>query len=164
MLTVQSDSSAGDVVSAVHRYSAGDQVESWLHNLLCLDAAEHVPPAPAPLPHPSTCELYFVERDTLFSFHAASEELLQRVVALLAASHYRNTPDDLLLLADAPAHRLFLLFGPLDETKVCAGGVSGGPSCESRTHLCLLPRDLRNECGVLAMTSSLVYSCRSFGF
>eukprot|EP00884_Botryococcus_braunii_P019728 jgi/Botrbrau1/6439/Bobra.0034s0015.1 len=29
----------------------------------------------------------------------------------------QEPPDDLLLLADAPAHRLFLLFGPLDETK-----------------------------------------------
>ena len=32
------------------------------------------------------------------------------------ASHYRNTPNDLLLMADAPAHHLFALLGPLDET------------------------------------------------
>jgi N-acetyltransferase 10 len=38
------------------------------------------------------------------------------VVALLVASHYKNTPNDLLLLADAPAHRLFVLLGPVDET------------------------------------------------
>jgi len=29
------------------------------------------------LPHPSSCELYYVERDTLFSFHKASEAFLQ---------------------------------------------------------------------------------------
>ena len=46
----------------------------------------------------------------------ASEEFLQRVVALFVASHYRNTPNDLLLMADAPAHHLFALLGPLDET------------------------------------------------
>ena len=46
----------------------------------------------------------------------ASEEFLQRMVALFVASHYRNTPNDLLLMADAPAHHLFVLLGPLDET------------------------------------------------
>ena len=38
------------------------------------------------------------------------------MVALCVASHYRNTPNDLLLLADAPAHRLFVLLGPVDDT------------------------------------------------
>lgn len=51
------------------RYALGDPVESWLHQLLCLDAAEHVPPPPPRLPHPDECELYYVHRDTLFSFH-----------------------------------------------------------------------------------------------
>ncbi len=37
------------------------------------------------------------------------------------ASHYRNTPDDLLLLSDAPAHRLFALLGPVDDA--AAGGL-----------------------------------------
>jgi N-acetyltransferase 10 len=46
----------------------------------------------------------------------ASEAFLQRMVALFVASHYRNTPNDLLLMADAPAHHLFVLLGPLDET------------------------------------------------
>ena len=32
------------------------------------------------------------------------------------ASHYRNTPNDLLLMADAPAHRLFVLLGHVDDT------------------------------------------------
>ena len=39
-------------------------------------------------------------------------------MALYVASHYRNTPNDLLLLADAPAHHLFALLGPVDETQV----------------------------------------------
>jgi tRNA(Met) C34 N-acetyltransferase TmcA len=46
----------------------------------------------------------------------ASEAFLQRLVALCVASHYRNTPNDLLLMADAPAHRLFALLGPVDDT------------------------------------------------
>lgn len=40
-----------------------------------------------------------------------------QVVSLLVSSHYKNTPNDLLLLADAPAHQLFVLLGPVDETQ-----------------------------------------------
>ncbi|KAF6255647.1 GNAT acetyltransferase 2-domain-containing protein [Scenedesmus sp. NREL 46B-D3] len=99
------------------RYAPGDPVEAWLHGVLCLDAATHLPRPPAKLPHPSSCELFYVERDTLFSFHKASEAFLQRVQALLVASHYKNTPNDLLLLADAPAHQLYVLLGPVDESQ-----------------------------------------------
>ena len=44
-------------------------MESWLLELLCLNAAEHVPKLPARLPHPSECDLYYINRDTLFSYH-----------------------------------------------------------------------------------------------
>jgi N-acetyltransferase 10 len=97
------------------RYSLGDPVERWLNDLLCLDAAEHTPSLPSRLPHPDECDLYYVERDTLFSGHKASEAFLQRCMALYVASHYRNTPNDLLLLADAPAHHIFALLGPVGE-------------------------------------------------
>jgi hypothetical protein len=50
-------------------YAPGDPVESWLHSVLCLDASTHLPQPPPKLPHPSECDLFFVERDTLFSFH-----------------------------------------------------------------------------------------------
>ena len=93
------------------RYASGDPVESWLHDLLCLDAAKHMPALKARLPHPSECELYYVNRDTLFSFHKASELFLQRMMALYVASHYKNTPNDLQLMSDAPAHHLFVLLG-----------------------------------------------------
>ena len=46
----------------------------------------------------------------------ASETLLQRMTALYVASHYRNTPNDLQLAADAPAHALFVLLGPVEES------------------------------------------------
>ncbi|KAK9918544.1 hypothetical protein WJX75_004887 [Coccomyxa subellipsoidea] len=98
------------------RYGAGDKVEAWLNELLCLNASEHVPKPPPHVPAPDECELFYVERDTLFSFHKASEAFLQRMVALYVASHYRNTPNDLLLMADAPAHHLFVLLGPHDPT------------------------------------------------
>ena len=52
------------------------------------------------------CELYYVSRDTLFSFHRGSEAFLHRMVALYVSSHYKNSPDDLLLMSDAPAHQV----------------------------------------------------------
>ena len=37
------------------------------------------------------------------------------MVALFVASHYKNAPNDLQLMSDAPAHRLFALLGPADK-------------------------------------------------
>jgi len=100
------------------RYSAGDQIERWLNGLLCLDATIVPKSAQQGCPHPSSCELYYVSRDTLFSYHPASEVFLQRMMALYVASHYKNQPNDLQLMSDAPAHHLFVLLPPItdDET------------------------------------------------
>lgn len=35
-------------------------------------------------------------------------------MALYVASHYKNTPNDLQMMSDAPAHHLFCLLGPID--------------------------------------------------
>lgn len=70
--------------------------------------------ARSPSPAPPTPQA--VNRDTLFSHHKDSEKFLQRVMALYVSSHYRNTPNDLQMLSDAPAHRLFVLLAPVDET------------------------------------------------
>ncbi|XP_071453035.1 RNA cytidine acetyltransferase isoform X2 [Hetaerina americana] len=96
------------------RYHPGDAVEAWLGNLLCL-GVEYIPKGLAmssSCPPPELCELYHVNRDTLFCHHAASEAFLHRLVELFVASHYRNSPDDLLMMSDAPAHRIFCLLGP----------------------------------------------------
>jgi len=97
------------------RYAAGDHVESWLHELLCLDATNNVPKLSAGLPHPSQCDLYYVNRDTLFSRHRVSEAFLQKMVALYVSSHYKNSPNDLQLMSDAPAHHLFVLLAPQSD-------------------------------------------------
>jgi N-acetyltransferase 10 len=101
------------------RYSSQDPVESWLNGLLCLDATI-VPKRDAGCPDPKACELYYVNRDTLFSYHPASEAFLQRMMALYVASHYKNSPNDLQLLADAPAHHLFVLLPPVNKQKASA--------------------------------------------
>ncbi|KAI9495055.1 GNAT acetyltransferase 2-domain-containing protein [Zychaea mexicana] len=94
------------------RYGPNDPVEKWLNELLCLDASI-ISKNIQGCPHPSECELYYVNRDTLFSYHPVSETFLQRMMALYVASHYKNSPNDLQLMSDAPAHHLFVLLPPM---------------------------------------------------
>lgn len=98
------------------RYSEGDSVEKWLNKVLCLDATSPSTRMNTQgCPHPSKCELLHVNRDTLFSFHPVSEKFLQQMIALYVASHYKNSPNDLQLMSDAPAHQLFVLVPPVDD-------------------------------------------------
>ncbi|GAB7356715.1 hypothetical protein MBLNU459_g7420t1 [Dothideomycetes sp. NU459] len=97
------------------RYAQGDLVEKWMNRLLCLDATLPRASSSRGCPHPSQCQLLHVNRDTLFSFHPVSEKFLQQMMALYVASHYKNTPNDLQLMSDAPAHQLFVLVPPVDE-------------------------------------------------
>lgn len=98
------------------RYAPGDAVEKWLNELLCLDCL-NITRIISGCPLPETCDLYYVNRDTLFCYHKASEAFLQRLMALYVASHYKNSPNDLQLLSDAPAHHLFCLLPPVPPTQ-----------------------------------------------
>uniref|UniRef100_A0A8C9X0X6 RNA cytidine acetyltransferase n=1 Tax=Sander lucioperca TaxID=283035 RepID=A0A8C9X0X6_SANLU len=71
------------------RYAPGDAVEKWLNDLLCLDCL-NIPRLISGCPLPQTCDLYYVNRDTLFCYHKASEAFLQRLMALYVASHYKS--------------------------------------------------------------------------
>ena len=95
------------------RYAAGDPVEAWLEGLLCLTASTDAVSSTT-CPVPTKCELYEVNRDTLFSYNSVSETFLHKMMGLYVSSHYKNTPNDLQLLSDAPAHRIFCLLGPVD--------------------------------------------------
>jgi len=66
-------------------------------------------------PHPNQCDLYFINRDTLFSYHNATEKFLKKIMNIFVSSHYKNSPNDLQLLSDAPAHQIFVLLGPISE-------------------------------------------------
>lgn len=92
------------------RYAPGDPVEAWLNKLLCLDA--QVLKLSKGTPHPLQCDLWVVNRDTLFLYHPALEAFLQKMMALYVALHYKNTPNDLQLMSDAPAHQLYVLLPP----------------------------------------------------
>ncbi|CAG2218129.1 KRE33 [Mytilus edulis] len=109
-MATKSDSVSSATGRALHeivlndsiRYANGDPVEKWLNDLLCLDAYK--------------CIKNYL-RDTLFSYHKASEGFLHRIMALYVSSHYKNTPNDLQLLSDAPAHHIFALLGPVDPNQ-----------------------------------------------
>ncbi|KAF1313273.1 N-acetyltransferase 10, partial [Globisporangium splendens] len=103
------------------RYALNDPVEKWLNELLCLDATSAQHRIMAGTPHPKDCELYYVNRDSLFSYHKLSESFLQRIMSLYVSSHYKNQPNDLQLLSDAPAHHIFALLGPAAESQGNAG-------------------------------------------
>ena len=101
------------------RYSSGDPVEKWLNKVLCLDAT--LPRRSSSLnthgtPDPQSCQLLAVNRDTLFSFHPVSEKFLHSMLSLYVASHYKNSPNDIQLMSDAPAHHLYVLVPPISES------------------------------------------------
>ncbi|GIY32767.1 RNA cytidine acetyltransferase [Caerostris extrusa] len=92
------------------RYANGDGIESWLNGLLCLNATmDSLSEIFLEPPKCEDCDLYYVNRDTLFSYNKFAEEFLQKVMSLFVSSHYKNSPNDLLMIADAPAHHIFCL-------------------------------------------------------
>lgn len=86
------------------RYNPNDPVEAWLNSVLCLDCCDDAVNSKAvsalqyALPHPSQCELFYINRDTLFSYHPVSEAFLRKIMALYVGSHYKNSPNDLMLM------------------------------------------------------------------
>jgi N-acetyltransferase 10 len=90
------------------RYADNDPIEEWLNKLLILDATNNENMLDT-YPNPEELELYYVNRDTLFSFHKGSEAFLKKLMTLFVSSHYKNSPNDLQLLSDAPAHSIFVL-------------------------------------------------------
>jgi len=103
-------------LSSPIRYAAGDRVETWLNKLLCLDCGSSSSfKLSGGAPAPADCELYSVDRDALFSYHKLSEAFLQKLMGLYTSAHYKNTPNDLQMLSDAPAHSVFVLLSPSAE-------------------------------------------------
>ncbi|VDK71774.1 unnamed protein product [Litomosoides sigmodontis] len=124
------------------RYKPGDQIETWLNRVLCLNAC-NAHRLVSGMPPPKDCQLLYVNRDTLFSFHKASETFLNIIMAIYVSAHYKNSPNDLQMLSDAPAHHLFVLVGPINETQAqlpevlaviqlaMEGGLSSSTVCDN---------------------------------
>lgn len=79
------------------RYALGDPVESWLYQTLLLDAE----PEPLQDPDPHAFPLQRLDRRSLF-LSREKERCLRNFVGIYVHAHYRNEPNDLLILANAP--------------------------------------------------------------
>ncbi|MCD6530051.1 tRNA(Met) cytidine acetyltransferase [Candidatus Bathyarchaeota archaeon] len=80
------------------RYAPNDPVEGWLYDVLLLDAE------PAEIRgFIETEKCRYLKPDLDFWFEKA-EEKLREFVGIYVLAHYRNRPNDLLILADAPHH------------------------------------------------------------
>ncbi len=87
------------------RYAQGDPIEKWLFDVLLLDAE------PAPLTREDYAEIRrgnveYLVLDPEWLFSPEGEETLRQLFGIYVLAHYRNEPDDLGMLADAPHHRI----------------------------------------------------------
>ena len=87
------------------RYSSNDPVEKWIFKALLLDAE----------PEPLTDEDYkLIKKQEFIYLKIDPEELfreenivkLKSIFGIYVEAHYRNKPDDLGMIADAPHHRV----------------------------------------------------------
>ncbi|XP_015795903.1 RNA cytidine acetyltransferase-like [Tetranychus urticae] len=97
------------------RYADGDQVEIWINKLLCLKNVASKKKKMDSISNIDNCALFYINRDVLFNHHPTSEKFLNKLMALYTSSHYKNSPNDLQMMADAPAHHLFGLLDTKDN-------------------------------------------------
>jgi len=151
------------------RYGLNDPIEFWLNNLLCLDCCQDPSKSTrGSCPSLESCSLYFIERDTLFSHHDSSELFLRRLMYLFVSSHYKNSPNDLQMLSDAPGHEIYCLLGPLTDTNhlpdiLCAIQIchEGELSKENLTRQ--LTHGQRSSGDLIPWTIAQTYQDYSFG-
>ena len=128
------------------RYRNGDPVEKWLNRFLCLDPNNSYNFVSG-CPDPRLCQLFLVDRNSLFSGNNISNNFLQKIISIFSSSHYRNSPDDLQILADAPSHRILVLTSPLGfstnflPTILCAIHIS----YEGQISRTFMEKNLTNE-------------------
>lgn len=98
------------------RYGNNDPVEKWLEDLLCLSKSpQQLAKSGQNAVDPNSCSLFYVNRDALFEMNEASEAFLGVIMSIFSSAHYRHSPDDLQLLADARTHQLFCLLPPFEK-------------------------------------------------
>ncbi|MGC8675149.1 tRNA(Met) cytidine acetyltransferase TmcA [Fervidicoccus sp.] len=87
------------------RYGEGDPIEKWLYRALLLDA-EPTDLSDDDLTKIKNQELEYVYLDPAELFKKENEELLRQLFGIFVLAHYRNQPDDLAMMADAPHHMI----------------------------------------------------------
>ena len=81
------------------RYGRGDPVEEWLFDTFLLNA-EPAKVAPEDLEYVKRREVVYLREEDVMK----SEELFRQFFGIYVQAHYRNEPDDLGMLLDAPHH------------------------------------------------------------
>ncbi|MGB9706136.1 MAG: GNAT family N-acetyltransferase, partial [Pyrobaculum sp.] len=81
------------------RYGRGDPVEEWLFDTFLLNA-EPAKVAPEDLEYVKRREVVYLKEEDVMK----SEELFRQFFGIYVQAHYRNEPDDLGMLLDAPHH------------------------------------------------------------
>ncbi len=87
------------------RYAEDDPVEKWLFRALLLDA-EPVELGDRDINDIREGRLEYVKLDPEYLFSPQGEETLRQLFGIYVLAHYRNQPDDLGILADAPHHSI----------------------------------------------------------
>lgn len=80
------------------RYAPGDPVEEWLYDTLLLNAE------PTEVKDVIKVEKCRFEKPDLDSWFGKEERKLRQFIGIYVLAHYRNRPDDLIILGDAPHH------------------------------------------------------------
>ena len=91
------------------RYGDGDPVESWLYDILLLDSEPAILDREELNLKPEDCEYAELDKDKLF---AEDEHILRQLIGLYVLTHYRNRPNDVAMLANAPHHMIRALLSP----------------------------------------------------
>ncbi len=104
------------------RYASDDPIERWLFDALLLDAE------PAELDEEDIKaiergELEYLKLDPKWLFSPEGEQTLRQLFGIYVLAHYRNEPDDLGILADAPHHIIRALRVPSGKI-VCAAQIA----------------------------------------
>jgi len=97
------------------RYAPGDPIEAWLYDTLLLDAEPPRLEAEELLVSPSHC---IYEAPDLDSWFLEEEDRLREFIGIYVFAHYRNRPDDIALLGDAPHHKARVLRLPRGKVAV----------------------------------------------
>ncbi|AEM39161.1 domain of unknown function DUF1726 [Pyrolobus fumarii 1A] len=121
MSAIKRDPNTELVIYEMHepiRYAKNDPIEKWLFDALLLDAE------PAELDREDIRaieegRLEYLKLDPEWLFSEEGEQTLRQLFGIYVLAHYRNEPDDLAILADAPHHIIRAMATPSGKI-VCA--------------------------------------------
>jgi len=108
------------------RYAIGDPVEKWQFRALLLDA-EPDELTEEDLKYIEEGKFEYLRLDPYELFTLENESLLRSLFGIYVLAHYRNEPDDLGMMADAPHHSIRALRLPTGKIVAAAQLAEEGP-------------------------------------